>query len=236
MRGMSRLVLAVVAVLLIACSGGSGDGPTNPVVTTAPTQPAATQPATVQPPTTEPSSMAPATVGPATAAPTAAATPTDVAPTEPTATEPAANLPLWQTAELRDVRTGQTFRVADFTDKVVVVEPMAIWCSNCRAQQDAAREALAGLPAENIVYVSLDVDPNETEPDLATYADERGYPWMFAVASIDVARSLAQTFGDQVLSPPSTPKILVVDGSDPSVSFGYKSAAELSAELGTLAQ
>jgi len=132
------------------------------------------------------------------------------------------------------VRTGATFRVSDFADKVVVVEPMAIWCSSCRAQQDAAREALAGLPADQIVYISLDVDPNETEPDLASYAEERGYPWLFAVASVDVARSLAQTFGDQVLSPPSTPKIVVGTGLDPAVSFGYKSAGDLASELAEL--
>lgn len=212
---MTRLVLPVIAALLMACSGAAATAEPTAVPTASPTQSMGTDPATIRPST------------PGTAA-------TEPPATEPPATEPAAQLPLWQTAELRDVRTGATFRVADFSDKLVVVEPMAIWCSNCRAQQDAAREALASVPTENIVYVSLDVDPNETEPDLARYADERGYPWVFAVAPIDVARSLAQDFGDQVLSPPSTPKIVVVGDADPSVSFGYKSAADLAAELAQL--
>jgi hypothetical protein len=124
-------------------------------------------------------------------------------------------------AELRDVRSGETLVVNELTRAglLVVIEPMAIWCTNCRTQQNEARDG-AGRPGrDDIVYISLDVDPNETEPDLARYADERDYPWHFVVASREVARSLAEVFGDQVLSPPSTPKIVVArDGRPRSAS------------------
>jgi thiol-disulfide isomerase/thioredoxin len=143
---------------------------------------------------------------------------------------------LWRTAELRDVRSGEMLVVNELTRAglLVVIEPMAIWCTSCRTQQNEARTALAGLARDDLVYISLDVDPNETEPDLARYADERDYPWHFAVASRDVARSLAQAFGDQVLSPPSTPKIVVARDGQAEVSFGIKRADQLEAEFAAL--
>jgi thiol-disulfide isomerase/thioredoxin len=143
---------------------------------------------------------------------------------------------LWRTAELRDVRSGETLVVNELTRAglLVVIEPMAIWCTSCRIQQNEARTALAELARDDIVYISLDVDPNETEPDLARYADERDYPWHFVVASRDVARSIAQDFGDQVLSPPSTPKIVIARDGQAEVSFGIKRADQLQAEFAAL--
>lgn len=138
---------------------------------------------------------------------------------------------LWRTAELRDVRNSETLRINDLTGRLVVIEPMAIWCTTCRLQQNEARDALANLDREDIVYISLDVDPNETQSDLARYADEHGYGWYFVVASREVARSLAATFGDQVLSPPSTPKVLIAPDGQAEVNFGIKRAAELEADF-----
>ena len=186
------------------------------------------------PPTATPAS-APATtaVGGATSPPPAEHTDPPAASSPVPTTPPKAVLPgdPWRTAALRDVRTGENLVINDLAGRLVVIEPMAIWCTTCRAQQNEAREALANLDGHEIVYVSLDVDPNETEPDLARYADERGYPWHFIVASREVARSLAATFGDQVLSPPSTPKIVVNPDGSAEVSFGIKRAAELEADF-----
>ena len=137
----------------------------------------------------------------------------------------------WRTAELRDVRSGEALRINDLVGRLVVVEPMAIWCTNCRIQQNEVREALARLESEDIVYIGLDVDPNETQPDLARYADERGYTWHFAVAARELARSLAEAFGDQVLSPPSTPMIVIAPDGQAEVTFGIDSAAELEADF-----
>jgi hypothetical protein len=160
-----------------------------------------------------------------------------VTPAEAVAQTPAPPAALpddpWRTAELRDVRSGESKVVNELVSAgaLVVIEPMAIWCTSCRIQQNEAREALANLGRDDIVYISLDVDPNETETDLARYADERDYPWHFTVASREVARSLAQTFGDQVLSPPSTPKIVIDRDGAAEVSFGVKRAAELEADF-----
>jgi cytochrome oxidase Cu insertion factor (SCO1/SenC/PrrC family) len=154
------------------------------------------------------------------------------------AATPSTSMPndLWRTAELSDVRSGQAVVVNELVaaGQLVVIEPMAIWCTTCRVQQNEARAALAELSRDDIVYVSLGVDPNETAAELARYADESDYPWHFVVASRDVARSLAQAFGDQVLSPPSTPKIVVARDGQAEVSFGIKRAEQLKAELAAL--
>ena len=51
------------------------------------------------------------------------------------------------------------------------------------------------------------------------------------MASREVARALAESFGDQVLSPPSTPKIMIGPDGTSDVSFGVKRAALLEAEF-----
>jgi hypothetical protein len=138
----------------------------------------------------------------------------------------------WLTAQLRDVRSGEMFRIADLAGSLVVIEPMAIWCTSCARQQREASLALAELDRPDVVYVSLGVDPTEPEEDLAAYAEQNGFDWRFAVAPRPVARSLAETFGDQVLSPPSTPAILVTpEGDVVGPTFGIRSSADLQAEM-----
>ena len=80
----------------------------------------------------------------------------------------------WATAPLTDVATGETFRIADHAGSVVIVETMAIWCSNCRAQQGDVQAALAKIPDDRVVYVVLDIDPNEDGPSLAEYQRANG--------------------------------------------------------------
>jgi cytochrome oxidase Cu insertion factor (SCO1/SenC/PrrC family) len=134
----------------------------------------------------------------------------------------------WRTSPLRDSRTGETFTINDLSGKVVAIEPMAVWCSSCKIQQREAASALAQLGDPDVVYVSLSVDPNELDKDLAAYADRLGFDWAFVVADAEVARSLADDFGPQVLSPPSTPLIIVApDGTVVHQSFGIHGADDL---------
>lgn len=163
----------------------------------------------------------PVATTPATSAPDAAsATGTPAPDTDST----------WRTASLVDARTGELFTVEGLKGKLVAIEPMAIWCSNCRLQQHEAVTALAAVASESLVYIGVDVDPNEQADALAAYAKEQGFDWTFTVAAKDVARSLAAEFGDQVLSPPSTPLILLrPDGSVIESHFGIRRAAELEA-------
>ncbi len=139
--------------------------------------------------------------------------------------------PAWATIPLTDVRTGETFTLAGAGDRVVFVEPMAVWCTSCRQQQETAREAVAVLDPSRVTWVALDVDPNETPDMLARFADENAFPFTYAIAGVELSRALADAFGAQVLSPPSTPVIVIgTDGTVTLTEFGHKSQARI-AEL-----
>jgi hypothetical protein len=134
----------------------------------------------------------------------------------------------WADASLVDVSTGEAFRIADHAGTVIILETMAIWCSNCRAQQRDVKTALQQLPAESVTYIVLDVDPNEDGASLADYREQQGFEGRYAIAGTTVARALAAEFGDQVLNPPSTPIVFIgTDGRVTLTEFGHKSPDEL---------
>jgi len=147
--------------------------------------------------------------------------------------EVAMDLPAWFSAELIDVSTDQMLTVADLKGQVVLVETMAIWCSNCLRQQQevkALHEALG--EREDLVTLVLDVDANEKAGNLKEYAARHGFTWTYAIAPREVAREIGQLYGDQFLNPPSTP-MLIVDrqGEVHLLPFGRKSAQDLAEAL-----
>ncbi|MBI2976014.1 MAG: TlpA family protein disulfide reductase [Chloroflexi bacterium] len=139
------------------------------------------------------------------------------------------DVPGWYGAALTNVRTGESFTINDFKGKVVLVETMAVWCSNCRTQQGEVKALhdRVGLNSD-LVSVALDIDPNENQGDLKSYAEKNGFDWLYAVAPADVAREIGQLYTDQFLNPPSAP-ILIIDrhGVAHPLPFGIKSAADL---------
>lgn len=204
--------LAIVAVLVAACGGTVA---TSPAVPTEPSGVPPSAPSGVASPSA-PSSRSPVSPGPATPEPSVSGPSIDAA---------------WAQTDLTDVATGETFRIADLAGRVVIVEPIAIWCVNCRAQQGEVYAALDDLDPERVAYILLDVDPNETGPDLAEYRSRNGFTGTYAIAGSEVARALAAEFGDQVLNPPNTPMILIgTDGRITLTDFGHKPAARV-AEL-----
>ncbi len=133
---------------------------------------------------------------------------------------------------LIDVRTGEEFTIGQLAaEQPVLLETMAIWCTNCRGQQRQVSDAHDLVAFDSI---SLDVDPNERPFDLAEYADREGFDWPFAVANADLARQLRDRFGAAVLNPPSMPKILFrTDGSVELIGLGTQlNAAEVAAAVG----
>ena len=137
--------------------------------------------------------------------------------------------PAWFKAELTNARTGETFTIADFKGKVVLVETLAMWCSNCLKQQGQV-QALHDLLGERDDFVSLgvDIDPNENAAALQAYIDKNGFDWLYTVAPTEVSREIGQLYGDQFLNPPSTP-MLIIDrhGEAHPLPFGIKSAESL---------
>ncbi len=148
---------------------------------------------------------------------------------QPPASSPSGPDPLLS-VELVDVATQNTFTLGTLaTERPVLLETMAIWCTNCRAQQ---REVVAAHQLVEFESVSLDVDPNERPGDLAVYAAEMGFDWRFATANQNLAAALRDRFGPAVLNPPSTPMILLFpDGSVRALEFRGYSAAELAEEI-----
>ncbi|MES2210535.1 MAG: hypothetical protein V4515_10180 [Chloroflexota bacterium] len=201
--GITRTATAIALLLVVAaCSGGAGS------------------PAATPSPTGEPIASVPTTAAPG-ATPGASPAATDV-PTTPGALLTQA----WATAELTDVRNGNTFRIADLvaSNRVVFIETMAIWCANCRTQQRDVVKALAGLDPDRIVWIGVDVEASESATDLAEYSASLGFDWPFIVGSKDFLRALDDSFGSQVLSPPATPIVVVgTDGTVTLTEFGHKS-------------
>jgi len=186
---------------------------------------------------TTPSPRAPETSAPSARAtpPSARATPSAAASqvaASPSATAEAAADELLAIA-FTDVRTGETFTLGELAaGGPVLVEPMAVWCSNCRAQQ---HEVLRAHEAADFRSVSLDVDLSESPGELAAYADREGFTWHFAMADAALYRLLQDRFGVAATNPPSTPLIVVEpDGTVRPLEFGRgtRSAEQLLDELG----
>jgi len=135
----------------------------------------------------------------------------------------------WTGAALTNANTGESFSLAGFKGKVVLVEMMAQWCPTCKQQQaeiKSLHEKL-GMPPD-LVTVSLDIDPNEDAATLKTYTANNGFDWIYAVAPAGVSHEIGSLYGDQFLNPPSTP-MLIIDrkGEIHLLPFGVKRADDL---------
>jgi len=212
---MNRTPLGIL-VALITVLGGCAAG-----------EPASSQVASPEAsPTPEPTMAATADASPSEAA-TADAEPTGT--TEPTPVPD----PLLA-VELTDVRSGETFTLGALAAEhgPVLLEPMAVWCSSCRAQQ---HEVLRAHETGSFTSVSLDVELSELPEDLAAYADREGFTWYFAMADAELYRALQERFDRAVTHPPSTPLIIIgSDGTVRPLEFGrgVRSAEVLLDELG----
>lgn len=148
--------------------------------------------------------------------------------------EPAAgsNLPAWQQATLTNVRTGESFTLAEFAGKTVFVEPMATWCTNCRRQLGNVQQARAQLNDDNVVFVALSVETNLTNEQLVEYTQATGFDWVFAVMTPEMLQSMADQFGRTIANPPSTPHFIIrPDGSATELVTGIKSVEDIISQI-----
>ena len=166
----------------------------------------------------------------------------DAMPISPTETEPVAieptdkpqepvveEIPEWFDFELVDVQTGETFTMNDYAGKVVLLETMATWCPTCIRQGNEVRKLHEQLGENNdLVSVSLDVDLNEDATTLKEYAEEFGFEWHFAVATLDVTRALGNLYSAQYLNPPLSPMLLIDrNGQVHLLEYQFKATATL---------
>jgi|SRR5688572_1160184 len=208
-RHLRPLVLLALPIAMVAC--GPAPEAVDPPAGSGSASPSAVEPA---PPS---ATAAPATTGDASAS---------ASPATSVAADPLLAV------TLTDVRSGESFSLADLSaDQAVLLEPMAVWCSNCRAQQHEVKRAHVD---GSFVSVSLDVDLSESAADLAAYADREGFDWRFAMADADLYRILQARFGVAVTNPPSTPLIVIEPGGlvrPLEFGQGTRSAEALLAEL-----
>lgn len=136
---------------------------------------------------------------------------------------------IWFGTTLTNVNTGEDFSINDFKGKVVLIETLAMWCSNCMKQQQQVKLLHETLGMnDDLISIGLDVDTNEKAEDLRNYVEKNGFDWIYAVAPVEVTREIANLYGAQFLNPPSTP-ILIIDreGNAHPLPFGIKSAEDL---------
>ena len=141
------------------------------------------------------------------------------------------SIPLWMDAELKDIRTGQTFKISDFKGKPVLMESFAVWCPICTQQQKNTKKLEADADNE-IVTVSIDTDANEDVDRVLSHITRNDFTWYYAIAPIEVTRSMIDQFGRQFVNVPLVPIILVCpDQSAKLLPFGVKSAERLKTEV-----
>ncbi len=137
--------------------------------------------------------------------------------------------PVWQTLELTNAVTGETFTLGGFEGQTVYVEPMATWCSNCRKQLTNVNAAKAELADDSkIVFVALSVEGNLANEKLAAYAEKEGFDLTFAVATPELLKALVEAFDRSIGNPPSTPHFVIkADGSFSELMTGIDSSEEI---------
>ncbi len=228
-RSLRLLILPVFALVFAA-----GCGTATPTATLTATPPIV--------PTVDESAATPTIEAATTEEALTEEAPTEASATEEALTEEAAaqpdtvvdaaagvsDRPAWQTLTLTDVRTGQTFSLADFTGKTVYVEPMATWCTNCRRQLSNVVTARNQLDPEQYVFVAVSVETNISNEDLKNYTDSTGFDWTFAVLTPEMLTELVNAFGRTIANPPSTPHFIIrPDGSYTELLTGFEAPEQI---------
>jgi len=137
--------------------------------------------------------------------------------------------PDWFSVSMTNVNTGEAFTINDLKGKVVLVETMAVWCSNCFKQQTQVKILHSKLgERDDFVSLGMDIDPNEDASKLKDFVEKNSFDWMYTVSPSEVSRELSSLYGGQFLNPPSTP-MLIIDrhGVAHPLPFGIKSSDDL---------
>jgi len=133
----------------------------------------------------------------------------------------------WTNIELKDINSGEIYKLSDYKGKKILFETFSVWCVNCKNQQDKIKE-LNDDGVENLVIVSLSSDPNEDEEAIKKYINENGYTWHYSIAPKELTEQLMQEFGFVILNAANTPIVLFCeDGSYSLLPDGLKGKEDL---------
>lgn len=137
----------------------------------------------------------------------------------------------WLDTILKDVKTGEDFKISDYKGKPVLVESFAVWCPNCKRQQQTIQE-FHEVVGDNVISVALDTDPNEDEQTVLDHIINNGFEGRYVVSPKDFTQSLIDEFGVGIVNAPSIPMILVCeDQSTRLLDRGHKSIEILQEEI-----
>jgi len=164
---------------------------------------------------------------------------TETIQTNPTTTSPTSTSPtttedstsIWMNAQLKDVRTGKSFKISDFSGEKILLESFAVWCPTCTRQQQKIGE-LHDEIGDEFISISIDTDPNEDESKIQEHLDKNGFDWLYAIFPEDATRALIKDFGIGIVNAPTAPIVLICeDGSTKFLGRGLKLTAALKSEL-----
>lgn len=98
--------------------------------------------------------------------------------------------------------------------------------------QRSLRSAIPRLASEDIIYISIAVDPGMSSSSLVTYANQQGFDWIFTAASDDFIRAFVDQFGRSAITTPNMVHFVIQpDGSVPRTYQGTPSVDELISEI-----
>jgi hypothetical protein len=137
----------------------------------------------------------------------------------------------WRDIPLRDVVSGETFRISDFEGKPILLESFAVWCPTCTKQQRETRKLHRDI-GNDVISISPDVDPNEEEELIREHASRNGFDWLYAVAPPELTKALIEEFGTAIVAAPSVPIVLICeDQRSRLLKRGVKKAEFLHEEI-----
>jgi len=113
----------------------------------------------------------------------------------------------WMNTTLTESRTGNTFKLSDYSGKAVILEMMDPGCPVCSVQVKEIVATFEGV-GDNVVAVSVDVGYKGVEAQVY-WADKYGATWTLAQMTKEFGQSLMADFGGKIIYPGDTPVIII---------------------------
>lgn len=116
----------------------------------------------------------------------------------------------WLDMLLTESRTGNMFRLADYSGKVVILEMMDPGCPVCKNQLAEIKASLEVL-GDKALAVSVDVGYKGIKAQV-NWGDKYGAIWSLAQMTREFGQALMSDYGGKIIYPGDTPVIII----DPS--------------------